>query len=224
MDKSRFGLGWMTAFLGDEIMRGLSRCAWGLALLSGPVLAAPTEFDFTDPKRVNSISFMLDSMLEPIVGLASGVKGKLSFDPASPTSATGAISVETKNLMFANKGLQDTAHGPDWLDAGKNPKIEFTFKKVTEAKPAGEGVTQMTVVGDMSCNGVTKEVTVAVKATYLAGKLSERQSKGEGDLLVLRSNFTIKRSDFNIKKDMSDKVVADEISVQVAIVGSSPKK
>ena len=200
---------------------------WGLMSLSlaaAAVSAAPTEFDFDDPKKVNSISFTLDSLLEPIVGIASGITGKLSFDPTSPTSTTGGISAEAKNLQFANKGMQDTLHGADWLDVNKNPKIEFKFKKVIAAKPAGEGVTEMTVVGDMTCHGVTKEVTVPVKATHLPGKLSERGGKAEGDLLVLRSNFTIKRTDFGLKPDMSDKVVAEAIQVQVAIVGSSPKK
>jgi polyisoprenoid-binding protein YceI len=76
----------------------------------------------------------------------------------------------------------------------------------------------------MTCHGVTKELTVPVKATYLAGKLNERMSKMTGDLLVLRSSFSIKRTDFGIKPDMTDKVVAEEIQVRVAIAGVSPKK
>lgn len=204
--------------------RGLAWGWMGLAFAAAPAWASPAEFDFNDPKKVNSISFTLDSLLEPIVGIASGITGKLSFDPASPKSTTGGISVEAKSLQFANKGIENSLRGADWLDVNKNPKIEFTFKKVTDAKSAGEGATEMTVVGDMTCHGVTKEVTVPVKATYLPGKLGDRQSKGSGDLLVLRSSFTIKRTDFGIKPDMSDKVVAEAIQVQVAIVGSSPKK
>lgn len=200
---------------------------WGLlgvVLAARPMMAAPVEFDFNDPKKVNSISFTLDSLLEPIVGIASGVTGKVTFDPAKPTATVGAISVESKSLTFANKGMQSTLHGADWLDVNKNPKIEFTLKKVTDAKPTVDGVTEMTIVGDMTCHGITKEVTVPLKATYLPGKLSERGGKAEGDLLVLRSNFNIKRTDFGLKPDMSDKVVAEAIQVQVAIVGVSPKK
>lgn len=196
----------------------------GLALATVPAKGAPTEFDFNDPKKVNSISFTLDSLLEPIVGIASGITGKVTFDPAKPIATVGAITVESKSLQFANKGMQSTLHGADWLNVNKNPKIEFTLKKVTDAKPAGEGVTDMTVSGDMTCNGVTKELTTLVKATYLPGKMSERGGKLEGDLLVLRATFTIKRTDFGLKPDMSDKVVAEAIQVQVAIVGSSPKK
>lgn len=196
----------------------------GTLVVASPLRAAPTEFDFKDPKSVNTISFTLDSLLEPILGIASGVGGTMTFDPANPTATTGTISVESKNLQFANKGMQDSLHGAEWLDVAKNPKIEFKLKKVTDAKSAGDNVTEMTVVGDMTCHGITKEITVPVKVTFLAGKLGERTNKLTGDLLVLRSSFTIKRTDFGIKADMTDKVVANEIQVKVAIAGSSPKK
>jgi len=201
----------------------ITAVAWGVSIAS-PLRAAPTEFDFKDPKGVNTIAFTLDSLLEPIVGIASGVGGKVSFDPANPTATSGSISVETKNLQFANKGMQDSLRKADWLDVAKHPTVEFKLKKVTEAKSAGENVTEMTVVGDMTCHGVTKELTVPVKVTHLPGKLGDRTSKMTGDLLVLRSSFSIKRKDFGIKPEMSDKLVAEEIQVRVAIAGSNPKK
>jgi polyisoprenoid-binding protein YceI len=194
------------------------------ALLSGPALAEPAEFDFKDPKGVNSMAFTLDSLLEPFTGTAAGITGKVKFDPANPQATAGTITVETKSLYLDNKGMKETMHGPDWLDAQKNPKIEFTVKKVTEAKKIGDDVFDMTVVGDMTCKGVTKEITVPVKATYLPGKLSERSGKMNGDLLILRSSFTLKRKDFGIKPDAGDKVVAEDIQVRVAIAGHNAKK
>ena len=50
---------------------------FGLAI-NGTILA--DDFDFKDPKGVNSILFKLDSPLEPIGGVGSGVSGKVSFD------------------------------------------------------------------------------------------------------------------------------------------------
>jgi polyisoprenoid-binding protein YceI len=209
-------------------MKGLIRST-GLCVVLGLLAArsaraAGTEFDFKDPKGVNSISFTLDSLVEPFTGVASGISGKVTFDPADPKATKGTITVETKSLHLENKGMQDTLQGPDWLDVQKNPTIEFAIKRVTDSKPAGDNVFELTVVGDMTCHGVTKELTVPVKATYLAGKLNERMSKMTGDLLILRSSFSIKRTDFGIKPDMTDKVVAEEIQVRVAIAGVSPKK
>ncbi len=207
------------------------RGLWAVMAAAAPVFlsgrvaqAASTEFDFKDPKGVNSIVFILDSALEPFNGVAGGITGKVTFDPANPTATAGKITVETKSLHIANRGMKETLHGPDWLDAAKNPNIEFAIKKVTEAKNLGENVFDLTVVGEMSCRGVSKEITVPVKVSYLPGKLGERTSKLSGDLLVVRSNFSILRKDFGIKPDMTDKVVAEEIQVRVSIVGGNPKK
>ncbi len=193
-------------------------------LAAAPALAEPAEFDFKDPKGVNAVAFTLDSLLEPFTGVAAGITGKVKFDPANPQATTGAIAVATKSLYLDNKGMKETMYGPDWLDAQKNPNIEFTVKKVSDSKKTGDNVFEMTVVGDMTCKGVTKEITVPVKATYLPGKLSERSGKMNGDLLVLRSHFTIKRKDFGIKPDMTDKVVAEDIEIRVSIAGHHAKK
>ena len=210
-------------------MKGLSRYSRLLVVLSafvaaGSVRAAGTEFDFKDPKGVNSISFTLASLVEPFTGVASGITGKVTFDPADPKATKGVIAVEAKSLHLEHKGMKETLHGADWLDVQKNPKIEFAIKKVTDYRSAGDNVFDLTIVGDLTCKGVTKELTVPVKATYLPGKLGERSSKLTGDLLLLRANFAMKRKDFGIKPDVPDKVVAEEIQLRVSIAGVSPKK
>jgi polyisoprenoid-binding protein YceI len=185
--------------------------------------AAGLEFDFNDPKKVNAIVFILDSPLEPIVGVASGIFGMVNFDPQQPKSTSGAISVPVKNLHTENRGMKDTIHGPDWIDVGKNPNIEFKLKEVKEVKEAKDNVYEMQVVGEMSIKGVTKPLTVPVKAHYLKDKASSRSGQMKGDLLVLRSEFTIKRKDFGIKPDMGNDVVAEDIQLRVSIVGIHKK-
>ncbi len=193
-------------------------------IFTGIAYATATTFDFKDPKGVNTIAFILDSTLEPIIGVASGISGTVSFDPANPKATTGKIVVQTKSLHTENKGMKDTIHGDDWLDAAKNPAIEFNIKKVTDANSSEKDTHELTVVGDLTIKGVTKEVTAPVKLTYLPGKLSERTSKMKGDLLMVRSNFVIKRSDFNIKPDMDGKVVANDIELRVSIAGGAASK
>ena len=45
----------------------------------------------------------------------------------------------------------------------------------------------------------------------------------KGDLLVVRSTFKIKRTDFSISPEMNKDVVADEIEVRLAVVGYHKK-
>ncbi|MGL5020036.1 MAG: YceI family protein, partial [Luteolibacter sp.] len=63
------------------------------------------------------------------------------------------------------------------------------------------------------------------KITLLPGKLADRSNgKMQGDLLVVRSSFTIKRSDFKINTEAPTDKVADEIEISLAIAGAAPKK
>ena len=199
-----------------------------LAILCGgaaPSLGAGKEFDFKDPKGVNSMSFFLDSLLEPIMGVASGISGTVSFDPKRPEKTTGDIAVEVKSLHTSNGGMRSKMQAAEWLDARQHPQITFTIKRVENVEEAGKKAWSFDAVGDFTCKGVTKEMTLPVKVAYLPGRLADRGGRqGEGDLLVLRSDFTIKRTDFDIKKDMGDETVANEIQIRVSIVGGSPKK
>ncbi|MGE4180924.1 MAG: YceI family protein, partial [Limisphaerales bacterium] len=72
--------------------------------------------------------------------------------------------------------------------------------------------------------GVTKEVTVPVKLSYLKGKLADRTGgRMQGDLLVLRSRFTVKRSDYGINPGAPTDKVSDEIELTLSVAGYSQK-
>jgi polyisoprenoid-binding protein YceI len=189
-------------------MQGLL-AVW-LALGAGPLVVwgEGREFDFKDPKGVNSMTFTLDSPLEPIVGVASGVSGQVTFDPERPEGTSGRLVVQADTLHVPQPKMKEVLHSPDWLDVKKYPEISFAFK----------------IAGEFTCHGVTKPLTVTVKAAYQPGKLGERVRGKEGDLLVLRSDFAIKRSDFGIKPDTPAGVVADEIQIRAGVVGGCPKK
>jgi hypothetical protein len=45
----------------------------------------------------------------------------------------------------------------------------------------------------------------------------------QGDLLVVRSTFTIKRSDFNIMAHQVEDKVSDEIEITLSIAGAAAK-
>lgn len=189
------------------------------SLASANAHGAAKEFDFKDPKGVNSVIFVLDSMLEPIMGVGSGTSGKCIFDPADPKSLSGQITLDAKSLHVPNKGMKDTMHDSDWLDVKSHPTITFSVKEVKEVTNKGEGVFELTVAGELTCKGITKPLSTKITATYLENKLQERGGKAKGDLLALRSSFVIKRADFNIKPEMGPEVVAEDIEVRVSIVG-----
>lgn len=184
-------------------------------------LAAPLEFDFKDPKGVNNVIFKTDAPLESINGTATAISGRVTFDPADPGAVKGRIVVESASLHVGNPMQKEHLHSDKWLDVAKYPQITFEVESVKNVKTQGD-ITTADVTGKMSLHGVTKTVTAPVKMTFLKDKLKARTGR-EGDLLVIRANFKIKRSDFAINPGQMEEKVSDEIELNLSIAGAAPR-
>ena len=193
-----------------------------LVTLTTAAYAAPQSFDFKDPKGVNNAVFKLDAPLESINGSASGITGSVSFDPENPAATSGKIVVASESLTVPNPMQKEHLHGANWLDTAKYPEITFETKSLANVKTEGP-VTTAEVTGNFSLHGVSKEITVPVKFTYLKDKLAARVPNLKGDLLVLRANFVINREDFNIQKGQYEEKVSPTIDLSLSIAGASAK-
>jgi polyisoprenoid-binding protein YceI len=191
--------------------------------LATAVYAAPQSFDFKDPKGVNNAIFKLDAPLESINGSANGITGTVSFDPENPGATTGKIVVTTASLTVPNPMQNTHMHSDKWLDAAQYPEITFEAKSLANVKTDGN-VTTADATGTFTLHGVAKEITVPVKLTYLADKLSARVPNLKGDLLVIRANFNINREDFNIQKGQFEDKVSPTIDLSLSIAGASIKQ
>ncbi|HMC26922.1 MAG TPA: YceI family protein [Verrucomicrobiae bacterium] len=189
--------------------------------LAGILGASPEEFDFKDPKGVNNVSFKTEAPVETIKGSASGITGKVTFDPANPGAVRGKIVVATPSMRVPNPKMQQHLHSGQWLDAAKYPEIIFEVVSAKDVKTEGD-TTTANVLGRMTIKGTTREITVPVKMTYLKDKLKQR-SGVDGDLLVLRANFNVKRSDFGINPGQMLNKVSDDIQLTLGVAGSAPR-
>ncbi|HVM48641.1 MAG TPA: YceI family protein [Candidatus Acidoferrum sp.] len=193
-----------------------------LPALSGAALAAPESFDFKDPKGVNNAVFKLDAPLEAVTGNATGISGKVTFDPADPGATKGKIVVASSSLYVPNPMQLQHLRGEKWMDVAKYPEISFDARELKDVKTNGD-VTTADVTGLFTCKGVSKEITVPVKFTFLKDKLGQRVPNMKGDLLVIRSTFSIKRSDFDIMPGQVEDKVSDTIELTLSIAGAAPK-
>ena len=75
-------------------------------------------------------------------------------------------------------------------------RVDFTFKEIVASDKKGDSFYDLKVRGDFNLKGVTKELEVPVMISHLPGKLGSRQGKGEGDLLVLRTEFELEPKGF----------------------------
>ena len=198
------------------------KLAWALILSVAPgVLSADSiKFDFRDSKKVNNVVFLMDAPLESINGTATGVSGTVSFDPAKPAATTGKIVLATSSLHVDNPLMKKHMLDEGWMHVSKFPTIEFVAGKMTNVKTSGTNITG-TIAGKLTVKGVTKKVSVPVRLTYLKGMLIKR-NRVPGDLLVLRCDFTIKRSDFGINAGNNEEKVSDEIELKLRVAGAAP--
>lgn len=192
-----------------------------LSALALSASAAPLSFDFKDPKGVNNIQFHLDAPLEAISGSGNGITGTVSFDPANPAATTGKITLASGSLTVGNPMMQDHLRGADWVNAAGFPEITFEAKSLSDVVTKGDR-TDAKLTGLLTLKGVSKEITVPVSFTYLPGKLGARIGKPDikGDLLVLRSSFSISRSDYGIMAGKALDKVSDSIDLTLSLAGS----
>jgi polyisoprenoid-binding protein YceI len=197
-----------------------------IASLAGvsALAAAPISFDFKDPKGVNQVQFHLDAPLEAISGTANGVSGTVSFDPANPAGTSGRIVVSAPSLTVPNGSMQDHLHGARWLDSKTHGEISFELVSLSDVKTEGTTTTAK-ATGKFTLKGVTKELVVPVRLTFLADAYGKRINKPDmkGDLLVVRSEFTVLRSDFGVNAGQNEDKVANEIKLSLSIAGSAPR-
>jgi len=194
-----------------------------LATLAAHAAAAPLAFDFKDPKGVNNATFTLDAPLEAISGSASGISGTVHFDPANPGATRGTIVVASSSLHVPNPAMKDHLHGAQWMDVARHPEITFEARKLTDVKTEGDNTTAQ-AHGTFTARGVSRDVAVPIRLTFLKDRLGARSNgQMQGDLLVIRATFSIRRSDFGINPGAPQDKVADTIELNLSIAGAAPR-
>jgi polyisoprenoid-binding protein YceI len=205
-------------------LRTSLQLAVALSATAFTAFAAPQSFDFKDPKGVNNVQFKLDAPLESITGTGTGISGTVSFDSAAPAAITGRIELATASLSVGNPLMGEHLRGTNWLDVAKYPAIVFEAVKIANVRTQGTQVVG-DVTGRLTVKGVTKDVTVPVTLTLLVDKLGARlgDPKLKGDLLVLRANFEINRSDYDLMPGQVTDKVAETIHLSLSIAGAAPR-
>lgn len=124
------------------------------------------------------------------------------------TAATVTANIDTTSINTANAKRDEHLKSADFFDTAKFPTMTFKSKKVTGS------VDNMTIVGDLTLHGVTKEVTLKGKMTgTIKGMMGETRA-------AFNATTTIKRSDFGLtwsKAVEAGPVVGEEVKVTLKL-------
>ncbi len=189
-------------------------------LIAATVLSVPSArtFDFADPKGTNTVTISVDAPIEPVTGIAGGITGSAQFDPAHPEKTTGEIRVAVESIQFGNPNYANSVRGYA-LEGKKFPILTCKFKKIVEGKEIEKGRFKGTVAVDFTVKGITKALTIPLDVRYLPRMSKERDGRTEGDLMVVRTKFAIKRSDFDVAPGLSPLLATDSVEIGVSLVG-----
>ncbi|KQS01483.1 hypothetical protein ASG11_17670 [Sphingomonas sp. Leaf357] len=148
----------------------------------------------------------------PYFGLFGDISGTLTLDPKNPAASKVDITIPVSKVTTASAGL--TAH---MLRAGKDGgKPDFFGPAPADAKFVSTSVKPLgrdkaTVVGNLTLNGITKPVTLAV-TFYGAGKMPAQMGGKEN--VGFEATTTLMRSDFGV--DMGIPMVSDAVKLKIA--------
>jgi len=186
-------------------------------------------FHINDKMGRNTVTFKSEAPLEDIIGTSNQIKGYIAFDPQhAEKGGHGEFAVAVASLNSGIPLRDEHIQSANWLDASKYPNITFKIKDTKGLKKvkssAGSATYEVSIVGDLSFHGKTKQVVVPGRITYL--KESEKtRTKLPGDLLAVRASFNVNLSDFGVTgptgADLIGSKVGDTIELAVSLVGST---
>ncbi len=189
-------------------MRTLALCSFLAVAFTSPALAAPESYK-VDPVHSTSAFRIKHANIAPFWGRFNEPTGTFTLDEADPTKSSFTIELSAEKVDTANKKRDDHLRSPDFFNAKQYPRITFKSTKVEK----GEG-DALSVTGELTMHGVTKQITVPVELT------------GKGDFMGqpragVEATMTVKMSDFAIKGMPG--ALSDEVKVIVALEGMKAK-
>ena len=200
--------------------------ATGGALFAAPALfaqGAPALPGAQDPTRVTAGTYAADPAHSLIAfevnhfgfndyyGIFGDVAGTLVLDPANIAVAKVDVTIPVASVTTASKGLTEhllrpckDGAAPDFFGAAPAP-ARFVSTKV-----ARTGDTTATITGNLTLNGVTKEVTFDAEFTGAgANPFNKKETVG------FEAETEIKRSDFGVNYGIP--FVSDEVELDISV-------
>lgn len=143
-------------------------------------------------------------------GIFGDVAGTLTLDPKNPSASKVDVTIPVSKVTTASAGL--TGHLTKAPEAGKKP--DFFGANAADARFVSKRVTatgtNAKILGDLTLNGVTREVTLDAK---LAGAGVNPMSKKE--TVGFHATTTIQRSQFGI--GFAVPAVSDAVTLDITV-------
>ena len=186
------------------------------ALLAGFALAAnlaPAQATAWKIDPVHSgIEFKIRHLgVSYVRGTFSNPTGTVMLDEKNIAKSSVEASVNTSTVNTNSEGRDKHLKSPDFFDVEKFPTM--TFKSTSVSNAGGK----LSMTGDLTMNGVTKPVTLA-----LDGPSAPQKGQRGGMVSGFSATGTIHRTDFNFGAKYSSPMLGDDVQFTIDIEMSKP--
>ena len=173
-------------------------------LFAAPALAEPVKFNI-DPSHAQ-VGFSYNHFgYSTTSGLFGGINGTITFDAEEPANSSVEASFPVSAMLTGWEQRDGHFQSPDFFDPAKGTEVTF---KSTKIEVTGEKTGLIT--GDLTMNGVTKEVVLDAVLNQAAVHPMENK-----EWLGFSAKATVLRSDFGL--GMFAPAVSDEVAVTISL-------
>lgn len=168
-----------------------------------------------DPDHSQVIFKVKHMGISTVTGRFDLVEGSYTFDEAEIGNSSVETTIQTASINTNKQKRDDHLKSPDFLNVDKYPTITFKSKEV---KKGGDG---LIIVGDLTINGVTKQVEL--DAEY-GGKAVDPMGN---ERTAFTAETKIDRKDYGITwnktLDTGGLVVGDDVRIELEVEGIKKK-
>jgi polyisoprenoid-binding protein YceI len=168
-------------------------------------LAEPQAYSFDTPH--SQVVFNYQHLgFSTTTGMFSGIEGTINFDEQDPANSSVEARFPVSSLMTGDQGRDEHFQSADFFGSeAAAPEVTFTS---TGIEVTGDNTALIT--GDLTLNGVTKEVVLDTVLNQKGSHPMENKS-----WLGFDATTTLVRSDYNL--GMFAPAVSDEVEVAISV-------
>ena len=185
-------------------MKSLFTTAAAAALLAAPAFAEPVTYNL-DPGH-SQIVFNYEHLgFSTTYGMFSGFEGTIDYDAEDPANSSVSVSFPVRSMMTGWEARFEHLMTEDFFGAAEGDLVTF---ESTGIEVTGDNTALIT--GDLTMNGVTKEVVL--DTTLNQAGVQPMEGK---EWLGFDATTTLLRSDFNVGAFAPN--VGDEVNVMISL-------
>jgi polyisoprenoid-binding protein YceI len=156
-------------------------------------------------------------MITNVRGRFGKLAGNVEFDPEKPEQASIDATIDATSIDTRDEKRDAHLRSPDFFDTEKFPELKFRSKKVSRSDDG------LTVVGDLTMHGVTKEITLAVE-----GPTAPQKDPWGNTRVGASATAKLNRKDWglhwNATLEAGGVLVGDQVKLQLEVSLVAEKK